>query len=759
MDKKSQNLFNHTILFICIGLLVSLFSCRPSGSHGNNTATPPTPAKGIAQTQPTEKVNLPTVLRTTTQLPTNTINARLTPEVVSPTITPASRVISPKNAGDVVRLATFGRGMVNGMPSYSLDGQLFVIPTSLGVDLYEASSLKQTSTLSMLNDGDATLVPSNPHLVTISSDRHLLAANINTWRFSPGGNLQADSFTQYIFYWNLADETVIGKILLSPEDSLESLVFSPNTQFLAVGFSSGNGRLIRIVDGEDVYSFFGSQVEFSPDGAMLVTMPSANGKEQFIRVYNTSNGKLLRQWEGQRATFAINGYLAVESNGAVRLIDVNKGIALTAFNGKFATFSNDGQEIALLDRGNLRVYQVTDGKLSHDLAGNFASIIKMQFAPDGKTLAALGEAPMCPNCLTAPLAVVWQLPDGTRTDIDIPYPLGLTYAPKEGYLVIWTNANINFIDPKTANTTLVFDEYAPGVDGIAFSPDRQILAANSGQPNLAVRLWRLSDDQLINIFADPNNPGYGYSKVVYSPNGKILWTQGYLWNTQTGDRLSHLVNILEQESPPYIPSSISFTSDGNTMAIGYLQGFLQLWDMRSEKLIRKLEGHEGEVVSLAFSQDGTTLAAVYAYPDFITQIWHIPDGEQLLTIKGTEWTHEFTKAVYTPDGQVLAIMAKSEDSMDLGIVELWRIADGQRILQLDTLGVLSIAISPDGKIIATGSYDHKVRLWETTGGILLRTLNGHGDYVTDLAFSPSGEILGSSSSDGTVILWGVKGKP
>ena len=97
--------------------------------------------------------------------------------------------------------------------------------------------------------------------------------------------------------------------------------------------------------------------------------------------------------------------------------------------------------------------------------------------------------------------------------------------------------------------------------------------------------------------------------------------------------------------------------------------------------------------------------------------------------------------------------------MDLSTVELWHTTDGQRIMQLDTLGVLSMAISPDGKTIATGSCDHKVRLWEITDGTLLRTLTGHGDYVTDLAFSPSGELLASSSTDGTVIIWGNQGEP
>jgi len=81
------------------------------------------------------------------------------------------------------------------------------------------------------------------------------------------------------------------------------------------------------------------------------------------------------------------------------------------------------------------------------------------------------------------------------------------------------------------------------------------------------------------------------------------------------------------------------------------------------------------------------------------------------------------------------------------------------LLQLEAVGIMDVAFSPDGKMIATGSYDHTVRLWQATDGKLLKTLRGHGDSITDLTFSPSGELLASGSNDGTVIIWGVPGKP
>jgi WD40 repeat protein len=73
-----------------------------------------------------------------------------------------------------------------------------------------------------------------------------------------------------------------------------------------------------------------------------------------------------------------------------------------------------------------------------------------------------------------------------------------------------------------------------------------------------------------------------------------------------------------------------------------------------------------------------------------------------------------------------------------------------------TSSVSSVAFAPDGRTVASGSWDHSLKLWDVASGRLLRSFEGHSDWVNSVAFAPDGRTVLSGSSDGTLKLWGVE---
>ena len=112
---------------------------------------------------------------------------------------------------------------------------------------------------------------------------------------------------------------------------------------------------------------------------------------------------------------------------------------------------------------------------------------------------------------------------------------------------------------------------------------------------------------------------------------------------------------------------------------------------------------------------------------------------------------------FSPDGKMLA--SGSFDRM----VRLWDVSTGQLAVEPlvgHTDWVRSVAFNPDGTILASGSQDGTLRLWDTkTGQPMSEPLKGYADKVTSVAFSPDGKELASGASNGTVELWDINGQP
>jgi len=191
--------------------------------------------------------------------------------------------------------------------------------------------------------------------------------------------------------------------------------------------------------------------------------------------------------------------------------------------------------------------------------------------------------------------------------------------------------------------------------------------------------------------------------------------------------------------------SLALSPDGTRIASGSAGNTVRLWDAASGELLTTLTGHENWVLSVAFSPDGKRIAS--GSVDNTVRLWDAASGEPLVTLEGHEdavWT-----VAFSADGSRIASGSVG------GIVRVWDAAAGELLATLaeHEYAVSSVAFSPDGSRIASGSEDNDVRVWDAVSSELLATLEGHASWVSSVAFSPDGRRIASGSADEKVLLW------
>ena len=223
-----------------------------------------------------------------------------------------------------------------------------------------------------------------------------------------------------------------------------------------------------------------------------------------------------------------------------------------------------------------------------------------------------------------------------------------------------------------------------------------------------------------------------------------------VWNLPSGELKSTLKGHKDAVN------AVAIASDGKIFASGSDDKTIKIWNLETGENIRTLPGHSDAVVAVAISADGQFLAS--GSWDKTVKIWNVKTGELIYTLVGHSGIVNSVAIAATPSNPPLprggsgGILASGSKD---GSIKLWNLQNGNliRTLKGNSLSVLSVAFSPDRKTLANGSGDGTINLWNLENGQLIRRFRGHNDGVWSVAISRDGNTLVSGSWDKTVKLW------
>ena len=177
---------------------------------------------------------------------------------------------------------------------------------------------------------------------------------------------------------------------------------------------------------------------------------------------------------------------------------------------------------------------------------------------------------------------------------------------------------------------------------------------------------------------------------------------------EMGRKVVEVPKVEPKVAPRAAVTALAFSPEARLLAVGRY-GKVEIVDPQSQAVVKSLEGPEGNVNGIVWSSDGT---------------------------------HVF---------------AASGENGVVGSARQWSVADGrlERTIRGHRDTIYALALSPDGSLLATGSYDQKIKLWRVGDGSEVRTLSGHNGAVFGIAFRPDGRLLASASADRVVKLWDV----
>ncbi len=564
--------------------------------------------------------------------------------------------------------------------------------------------------------------------------------------FSPDGkSFLTGSRDSTARLWNLEGNELM---VFRHKDWVSSVAFSPDGKTILTGSldkTAGlwdlNGNALQKFTGHNGIIF---SVAFSPDGKSILT----GSLDKTARLWNL-RGQELQVFKGHQenissVAFSHDGknILTGSNDKTARLWDLQgKTIQMFKVDTVITSvaFSPDGKNIFTGSKDGIARLWDLNGKVFQLFKGHESMITSIAVSSDGKYLIT-GSWDKTIR-LWDMHGKVLQIFKGHEADIE-----GVTFSP-DGKCILTGSGD------KTARLWdldgLVYKEligHEDPVNSVAFSHNGKNLL--TGSNDKTARLWDLQGN-LIQLFEGHED---GIWAVAFSPDDNSILTGSTDKTARLWDLHGKTLKVFKGHED--MIWAVSFSPDGKTVLTGSMDKTARLWDING-KMLQVFEGHEGSINSVAFAPDGRSVLT--GSWDKTVRLWSL-DGT--LLHKFPALGGNVNSVGFSPDGKYIVV-----GSMDK-TVRLWDLPGNTiQIFKGNDGYVSSVAFAPDSKSLLTVSSainlsmpdteDNTACLWDLKGN-QLQFFKGHGGRIISVAFSPDGKNILTGSWDKTARLWEVK---
>ncbi|KAI0755055.1 WD40 repeat-like protein [Daedaleopsis nitida] len=492
-------------------------------------------------------------------------------------------------------------------------------------------------------------------------------------------------------------------------------------------------------------------IVFTPDGNSVLS-PVGNRVSLFDLVNNKS---YTFPFENRKNIAAIalspdaNVLLTVDEDGRALLVNFKRGAVLHHFNFQNPVqaikFSPDGKYIAVSQVSHIQVWKTPNHlvrefapfNLHRTYTGHHDEVLSIEWSPDSKCFITTSRD------MTARLFTLDPL-EGFRPK---------TFAGHK-------DAVLNAFFSNDAKTI-----YTVSRDGAVFTWKAKVTEDSDSESDSDDEIPIASTSDGRGLFNEIANTRWGVQKRHYfnQPGTKVVCTTFHrasnllvvgfstgvfgLWE-MPGFSNVHTLSISQEKI-----SSVAINPSGEWLAFGAKKlGQLLVWEWQSESYVLKQQGHYFDMNALAYSPDGQHVAT--GGDDGKVKVWNTTSGFCFVTF--SEHSAAVSSVEFAKQGQVLftASLDGTVRAFDLIRYRNFRTFTSPAPVQFSCL-----AVDPSGEVVAAGSTDSfEIFMWSVQTGKLLDVLTGHEGPISSLAFSPAGNFLASGSWDKSVRVWTVFGR-